>query len=66
MKPKFEKKTFEIMCRVCVLQQIRIYARKDMIENLEYARVLAPKIHEWLEEETGIPYSQSKMGETRF
>ena len=37
-----------------------------MKENLEFARELAPVIHQWLEKETGVEYTLPKMGEARF
>jgi aminopeptidase N len=42
--------------------QVRIYARPEMIGNLAYAALLAPKFQAWLEQETGIPYNLPKMG----
>jgi len=40
---------------------IRLYARPDMIPNLQFAATIAAPIQAWFEQETGIPYTLPKM-----
>jgi len=45
-----------------MLWQVRVYARPDIIDQMQYTANIAAPIHAWLQSDTEIPYLLPKMG----